>query len=124
MILTPSREHLCGFDINLTYPQEGIIPTVNFIDARDRDVPFLERKNYAKRGLVAEITQRYAELDPTERDLLARQRERGTWKRDLSLRANGTLDPWVSPGLERTRAGWLISHSTDAHCSPNSSTMP
>ncbi|KAJ7117599.1 alpha/beta-hydrolase [Mycena epipterygia] len=105
------QEHLCGFDINLTYPQEGIIPTVNFIDARDRDVPFLERKKYAKRGLVAEITQRYAELEPTERDLLARQRERGTWKRDLSLRANGTLDPWYGCALLPEFIDYALNYS-------------
>jgi carboxypeptidase D len=102
-----NREHLCGYDINLTYPQNGIIPSVGFIDARDRDVPFQLEKTmakykykYAKRGLVGEVKRRYAELEMTERELIARRRE----KRDLRLRANGTLDPWVS---ERRTWVWV-----------------
>ncbi|KAJ6620632.1 Alpha/Beta hydrolase protein [Mycena sp. CBHHK59/15] len=88
------QSHLCGYDINLTYPQKGSIPTVAFIDARDRDVPFLAKSNYAKRGLVAEITERYAQMEPADRGLRKRQQEGGNAKRDLSLRANGTIDPW------------------------------
>jgi hypothetical protein len=105
----------------LTYPQNGIIPTVNFIDARDRDVPFLEKTKYAKRGLVSEITQRYAELEPAKRDLISRQRQ----KRDLRLRANGTLDPWVSATLEFLLAvSDFFFFSTDAHFSQNLSITP
>ncbi|KAJ7463398.1 Alpha/Beta hydrolase protein [Mycena galericulata] len=105
------QEHLCGYDINLTYPQDGIIPTVGFTDALDRDVPFLEKAKYSKRGLVAEITQRYAALEPTERDLLARQRERASWKRDLSLRANGTLDPWYGCALLPEFIDYALNYS-------------
>ncbi|KAJ7763548.1 alpha beta-hydrolase [Mycena maculata] len=105
------QEHLCGFDINLTYPQDGIIPTVNFIDALDRDVPFFEKKKMAKRGLVAEINQRYAELEPAERDETARRRERGSWKRDLSLRANGTLDPWYGCALLPEFVDYAVNYS-------------
>ncbi|KAJ6534638.1 alpha/beta-hydrolase [Mycena vulgaris] len=105
------QEHLCGFDINLTYPQRGIIPTVEFIDARDRAVPFLEKTKHAKRGLVAEIAQRYAGLDRSERDLLAHQRARGTWKRDLSLRANGTLDPWYGCALLPEFIDYALNYS-------------
>ncbi|KAF7356332.1 Carboxypeptidase [Mycena venus] len=102
------QEHLCGYDVNLTYPQNGIIPTVGFIDARDRDVPFLEKKKYnSKRGLVAEITQRYAELESTERDLIARQRQ----KRDLRLRANGTLDPWYGCALLPEFIDYALNYS-------------
>ncbi|KAJ6581885.1 Alpha/Beta hydrolase protein [Mycena capillaripes] len=105
------QEHLCGYDINLTYPQNGIIPTVHFTDATDRDVPFLQKTKYAKRGLVAEIAQRYAELETTERDLISHQRQRGTWKRDLSLRANGTLDPWYGCALLPEFIDYALNYS-------------
>ncbi|KAJ6464618.1 Alpha/Beta hydrolase protein [Mycena vitilis] len=105
------QEHLCGFDVNLTYPQDGIIPTVKFTDALDRDVPFLQKAKYEKRGLVAEITQRWAALEPTERDLIARQRQRGSWKRDLSLRANGTLDPWYGCALLPEFIDYALNYS-------------
>ncbi|KAF7308295.1 hypothetical protein HMN09_00677500 [Mycena chlorophos] len=92
------QEHLCGYDINLTYPQNGIIPAISFIDAKDRDVPYLERKermSLAKRGpggIIAEVNRRYAELDLSERQ------DRPA-KRDLAGRANGTLDPWYGCAL-------------------------
>ncbi|KAJ7698953.1 Alpha/Beta hydrolase protein [Mycena rosella] len=105
------QEHLCGYDINLTYPQNGIIPSLVFTDALDRDVPFLERAAYAKRGLVAEITRRYAGLDSDQRDHLARERERRTWKRDLSLRANGTLDPWYGCALFPEFIDYALNYS-------------
>ncbi|KAJ7066374.1 alpha/beta-hydrolase [Mycena amicta] len=100
------QEHLCGYDINLTYPQNGVIPTVKFIDAADRDVPFLERsarKSLTKRGgLVAEINRRYAELEPVERQKS---------KRDLSLRANGTLDPWYGCALLPEFIDYALNYS-------------
>ncbi|KAJ7307024.1 Alpha/Beta hydrolase protein [Mycena albidolilacea] len=108
------QEHLCGYDINLTYPQNGIIPSVGFIDARDRDVPFQLEKTmakykykYAKRGLVGEVKRRYAELEVTERELIARRRE----KRDLRLRANGTLDPWYGCALLPEFIDYALNYS-------------
>ncbi|KAJ7716754.1 Alpha/Beta hydrolase protein [Mycena metata] len=105
------QEHLCGFDVNLTYPQNGIIPTVKFIDAADRDVPFLDKTLYSKRGLVDEVNRRYAEMDPVERDHRARQRRQRTWKRDLSLRANGTLDPWYGCALLPEFIDYALNYS-------------
>jgi len=49
--------------------------------------------NY-KRNLVAEVASRYVSLEKnglTKRDRAAKRLE---WKRDLSGRANGTIDPW------------------------------
>ncbi|KAJ7108885.1 Alpha/Beta hydrolase protein [Mycena crocata] len=106
------QEHLCGFDVNLTYPQNGIINTVTFTDARDRNVPFLQKKTKnAKRGLVAEINRRYAEMESSARDLLHRQREKKAWKRDLLLRANGTLDPWYGCALLPEFIDYALNYS-------------
>jgi hypothetical protein len=69
---------------------------VAFIDAKEREVPFLEKARYRKRSLVSEIARRYSEMEPADRELRKRQRESGTAKRDLSLRAKGIIDPWVS----------------------------
>ncbi|KAK7025021.1 carboxypeptidase [Favolaschia claudopus] len=101
------QEHLCGFDVNLTYPQNGIIPTIGFTNARDRDVPFLQKTKYAKRGLVSEISERYAQLEASDRHSIGRQRE----KRDLSLRANGTLDPWYGCALLPEFIDYALNYS-------------
>lgn len=92
------RAHLCGFDINLTYPQNGIIPTLN-PPVIDFDVEVISRARASKsalfkRALVADIKHRQAGTltdRSADEEGLAR---RNTWKRDLSGRANGTLDPW------------------------------
>ncbi|CAK5283248.1 unnamed protein product [Mycena citricolor] len=106
------QEHLCGYDINLTYPQNGQINTLPFIDARERDVPFLAKSaKVLKRGLVGEIMDRYSALDATQKDNIAVERETKTWKRDLSMRANGTLDPWYGCALLPELIDYALNYS-------------
>lgn len=99
------RSHLCGYDLNLTYPQNGHFPTLNppfndeggitadrhrklkdslFKQAFKNDM-FDRRREYTKRNLDP----------PTARRL----EKRDAWKRDLSGRANGTIDPWYECDL-------------------------
>ncbi|KIK64583.1 hypothetical protein GYMLUDRAFT_981785 [Collybiopsis luxurians FD-317 M1] len=91
------QEHLCGYDVNLTYPQKGIIPTItdpftttSSFGADSRSQPKLSRRKLSKRALLA------ARSDLSTRDIVAqtkREEERALWKRNLIGRPNGTLDP-------------------------------
>lgn len=104
---SPFRSHLCGYDINLTYPQTGgPIPGPALQLPTERDVPFFmssaKNKNrlaLSKQNFMSELSSRYAEKEANEgarsvdkrfRDISQRQ-----WKRDLSGRAqDGTIDSW------------------------------
>lgn len=91
------RSNLCGYDINLTYPQEGTFPTLNppyppwgiarpsdpsakkaafeqvlFRDQRDRELGFVKR-----------------DVQPSEEQI----RKREQWKRDMVFRPDG-LNQW------------------------------
>ncbi|KAK7691074.1 hypothetical protein QCA50_006177 [Cerrena zonata] len=90
------QEHLCGFDLNLTYPQTGgHFPTLNLVRPTQQSAftayleePRFERKSFRQR--VAE--QYYSNMaDDTSE---SRNEKRDAWKRDLSGRANGTIDPF------------------------------
>ncbi|KAF8967659.1 Alpha/Beta hydrolase protein [Flammula alnicola] len=85
---------LCGFNITLTYPQHGIIPDVNFTFPTERFIPWKER--LSRKSFMKELTRRTAEESKSIalRKREAREAERELYKRDLSLRANGTIDPW------------------------------
>ncbi|OSD00457.1 alpha/beta-hydrolase [Trametes coccinea BRFM310] len=95
------QHHLCGFDLNLTYPQNGTFPTLNLTaglratlhpPSTDQQSTFTSwrdafRTEYASRRDSSSLPP----LVSSESDRLRRRSE---WKRDLSGRANGTLDPW------------------------------
>lgn len=76
--------------MNLTYPQQGIIPSVAVEQPSLRQIPFLLR---SMGDVMSELRLRYS----SRQTLSKRDREASldTWKRDLSSRANGTIDPWV-----------------------------
>ncbi|KAF7361135.1 Alpha/beta-hydrolase [Mycena sanguinolenta] len=83
-----TQEHLCGYDLNFTYPQNGHFPTL-----KDPSFGFNREGARSKLSLktLAKQSSRYqASSDITKRQLARREQ----WKRDLSNRANGTLDPW------------------------------
>ncbi|KAJ7320786.1 alpha/beta-hydrolase [Mycena albidolilacea] len=91
-----TQEHLCGYDLNLTYPQNGHFPTL-----RDPSFgTFSAGRNYKTRGSLAlkklakqngRLSQA-SDLDLSRRQVAKRAQEQ--WKRSLSNRPNGTLDPW------------------------------
>jgi len=85
------RSHLCAYDVNLTYPQKELIPSVPVRQPIQREIPFLLK---SKRSFMADLQLKYSRQSQT---LSKRDRGEGlhAWKRDLSLRVNGTLDPWV-----------------------------
>ena len=89
------RSHLCGYDLNLTYPQKGLLPDVKLIAPTQRQVPFALSTLSRKSSFFKELFRRSQSADQslTRRD---REERKNAWKRDLSLRENGTIDPWVS----------------------------
>ncbi|KAF8516784.1 Alpha/Beta hydrolase protein [Gautieria morchelliformis] len=101
-----AQTHLCGFDLNLTYPQNGILPTVvppvsDIVGASSqrgsgsmsrtqrnmllkRTLRHVERAEQVRKREVGRRTKRSAQA----------QRHREVLKRDLTLRPNGTIDPF------------------------------
>ena len=116
------REHLCGYDLNLTYPQDGHFPDLQFVFPTDPNragfIGLAQRKTFTTSLTrlavsskhagtpsvrVAEehvkLARRAAHIMAGSADIAevrAHQERDGKQaaKRDLSLRANGTIDPW------------------------------
>ncbi|TEB36635.1 alpha/beta-hydrolase [Coprinellus micaceus] len=90
------QSHLCNYDINLTYPQQGgVMPDLPVVQPRDRDIPFqLTMNTFRQSTLFHTLAKRYDESDVQSLERRDREMGRELWKRDLSDRANGTLDPW------------------------------
>ena len=97
------RNHLCGYDLNLTYPQTGgYFPSFNLNFSSPGGA--ISRSSSAKslKAIASYITELEA---PTNKKrsieprhvAITREKQRRAWKkakRDLSGRANGTIDPW------------------------------
>lgn len=91
------QSSLCGYDFNLTYPQDGHFPSLNppfpegFILASGTKAT---KKAFFQQALLRDAQGRSGKskrgLGVTEEQIQKREQ----WKRDLSGRANGTLDPW------------------------------
>ncbi|KAG5715584.1 Vitellogenic carboxypeptidase [Termitomyces sp. T112] len=85
---------LCHYDVNLTYPQNGVIPPVPLNLPTQRDVPFLLKSSAYRKNLMAELKKRYA-LKKRKLSRREQERSRAAWKRDfLSDRPSGIIDPW------------------------------
>ncbi|KAM5536828.1 hypothetical protein V8D89_009546 [Ganoderma adspersum] len=93
------QHHLCGFDLNLTYPQTGgTLPTLNLkrglrtavLDIQDSGLDRREEGPLLKR-LAARGSHSSLKNPDSDRH---REAKRTQWKRSLVGRANGTLDPW------------------------------
>lgn len=87
------QSQLCGYDLNLTYPQKGLLPDVKLIAPTQRQVPFALSTLSRKSSFFKEVFRRSQSADQslTKRD---REERKNAWKRDLSLRENGTIDSW------------------------------
>ncbi|KAI0629361.1 alpha/beta-hydrolase [Trametes polyzona] len=123
------QEHLCGYDLNLTYPQDGHFPTLPLIPptapGRANAVSFskttrrqtLSTLAFAK-TLKAQKTQQNARAVAEVAEVagaLQRQRRAPNGeahaKRDLSLRANGTIDPWYGCFLFDEMIDYAINYT-------------
>jgi carboxypeptidase D len=105
-LLIVHRNHLCGLDLNLTYPQSGgKFPTLNLavepgfgISRFQSNMQRRLKTNILAESLKAGLFARREEHDVDEHTL-RRLAKRDAWKRDLSGRANGTIDPWYGCDL-------------------------
>lgn len=95
------QTHLCGYDLNLTYPQDGHFPDLQLVyptaPGRASQVYFASKQKskamMSKRELLQEGRRRYGDESVHARGRANMQR-REVMKRDLAGRANGTIDPW------------------------------
>ncbi|KIJ59226.1 hypothetical protein HYDPIDRAFT_118758 [Hydnomerulius pinastri MD-312] len=96
---------LCGYDLTLEYPQSGHFPTLAFTSGNDPLSSGLDGKYKAhltKQAFMLEAQERFAsKLTKRDGGLSKRERirARDAWKRDLSGRANGTIDSWYGCDL-------------------------
>ena len=97
------RTHLCGFDLNLTYPQNGHFPTLNLVRPTESSAlshsllnPTEGRARTLQKTISEKFTAAHGSPSLAKRAELheRREAERQQWKRDLSGRANGTIDPF------------------------------
>ncbi|KAK7037692.1 hypothetical protein VNI00_010918, partial [Paramarasmius palmivorus] len=96
------QSRLCGYDLNLTYPQQnGPFPSlVNVFNTTTNIDAMLSLSQARKTSfdlnlkatLANQLPKRHVML--SERELAVREEKRMQWKRDLSGRPNGTLDPF------------------------------
>lgn len=93
------REHLCGYDLNLTYPQHGHFPTLvdpfsdhGFEPELGASLSRIARRASLKRALMAEGKSKRSL--PNQREVARREEQRQEWKRSIAGRPNGTLDPY------------------------------
>jgi carboxypeptidase D len=74
-----------------------------------RDFGFFEKeRRLTSKTFLKELRRRSDAMSPAvtaammkREEVEAREEKRQVYKRDLSGRANGTIDPWVSPRLPR-----------------------
>ncbi|KAH8115245.1 alpha/beta-hydrolase [Phellopilus nigrolimitatus] len=136
------QEHLCGYDLNLTYPQTGgFFPTLKHVSAADSNSPYSfsgaaptaqrnlhsssARSSAMKKRSIVEYARRTAGMKRrsdailTKREIV-REVRRQVWKRDLSLRANGTIDPWYACFLQDELYDYMVNYTLPWSLSPNS----
>lgn len=97
---------MCGFDINLTYPQTGgHFPTINVTagavqdpdrnrdDEKDKErTKSRKSKRMTKSEFVEAVASRFEELGASLAPREGRLAKRALWKRDLSN--SSIIDPW------------------------------
>ncbi|KAJ7208969.1 alpha/beta-hydrolase [Mycena pura] len=111
-----TQHHLCGYDLNLTYPQNGHFPTLfnplseiaegTLALRTDESSPNAIRSAKYK-SLVSALKATATDtrvidlksLPLNARDLQRREERHESWKRSLAGRPNGTLDPFYGCDL-------------------------
>lgn len=102
------QEHLCGFDLNLTYPQTGgYFPSLTVTNPSDPDGPgnaFQSRRKsrLTKKSFAADVNallkKRGANPPPLK-------------KRDLTGRSNGTIDAWYGCDLYNELVSYAVNYT-------------
>ncbi|CDO69768.1 hypothetical protein BN946_scf184766.g13 [Trametes cinnabarina] len=107
------QEHLCGYDLNLTYPGCGHFPTLKFIpgqgvaaqsmDSASRLNPATRARRQQKLRNVVQLAKRASQGKRRDEALVQ--------KRDLSGRANGTIDPWYGCDIYDEMIDYAVNFS-------------
>ena len=129
-LLPNFREHLCGYDLNLTYPQDGHFPDIQLVYPNNtgRSAVVYAKKSaslYSKKALFREGMSRYGKRSLATRDRPNHVRKELA-KRDLVGRANGTIDPWYGCFIYDEMIDYALNYtypwgeSSDALCVLNS----
>lgn len=101
-----TRSHLCGYDLNLTYPQNGHFPTLNppgfsgfaqrTASDRTRKTALLRQALKVDSHAAPRSLHKRGSFGTPDPQLAKRNEE---WKRELSGRPNGTIDPFYGCDL-------------------------
>ncbi|KAJ7721105.1 alpha/beta-hydrolase [Mycena metata] len=91
-----TQEHLCGYDLNLTYPQNGLFPTLESVKALHPTDPLADRtgKSTTRHKVLQANKEKARAMPLSKREVVLREERRQEWKRTLAGRPNGTLDPF------------------------------
>ncbi|KAF9005246.1 Alpha/Beta hydrolase protein [Cyathus striatus] len=85
------QSHLCGYDVNLTYPENGTIPTIPLqLPARFQDSGFSDRRG--RNSFMMQLKDRLQTKKLSASNV--EKRNNIFTARDLTSRANGTIDSW------------------------------
>ncbi|CAL1714145.1 unnamed protein product [Somion occarium] len=106
------QAHSCGYDLNLTYPQNGHFPTL-LPPGTNGDLAFTKKQLYTKNALQSEAKARLAQ-NKAEVLAIDKLRKRDEWlkeKRDLTGRPNGTIDPWYKCLLYEEMIDYALNFS-------------
>lgn len=108
------RSHLCGYDLNLSYPELAIIPTIIApIPEQWGDGPSSTTVS-SKAGLFSHISRKYKSQTQERRSFRFYRKseyDKSQWKRDLINRPNGTLDPWYGCALLEEIIDYAVNFS-------------
>ncbi|KAJ7479835.1 alpha/beta-hydrolase [Mycena latifolia] len=89
-----TQEHLCGYDLNFTYPQKGHFPTLRDPSSGSSTQLAGKARSLSLNALAAHNSRLSQVSGSDKRELTRREEQRQAWKRDLAGRPNGTLDPF------------------------------
>ena len=113
----PVRTHLCGYDLNLTYPQDGHFPTISPPLATLLPT-IIANTTKPKRQIfnAALKSDSFARLQgpfrgTNELESHPRKAKREAWKRNLAERANGTIDPTYACDLYDEMVDYALNFS-------------
>ncbi|KAH7910092.1 alpha beta-hydrolase [Hygrophoropsis aurantiaca] len=112
------QTHLCGYDLNLTYPQDGHFPTLGFIQGGDNSASeaagassrYKSRQGrLTKDAFMAEAEARYASKRSVNK--WERLRARDSWKRGLEGMPNGIINSWYGCDLYDEMLDYAINYT-------------
>ncbi|KAI0339252.1 alpha/beta-hydrolase [Trametopsis cervina] len=126
------QNHLCGYDLNLTYPQGGKFPSLKEPQQPDEPIQSIQLKTRApaltrmilnalahgEEAPAVGLVRRHS--SPTHEEIAAREARRQLWiakqrnllkARDLTGRANGTIDPFYGCFLSNEIQDYALNFS-------------